>query len=404
MSSIVCLGSFSVVMMFPYNSLICSEILSTSMQTFVQLGISLGLISLVRYTEIDYSTYLEQVSLFLGGETDYFNIQGPTGPVVYPAGFIYVFSLFKILCGDSIRMAQVVFALLQAYTVHLVSGLYTSTNQSHLIPFLMLSKRIHSIFVLRLFNDPIAVLLMFVCIKLMVDRRFVVASVFYSLALSVKMNILLFAPGMAFLYWTEIGVWNALYCGLIVVLVQVGLGLPFLLQAPGHYLERSFDFQRQFLYKWTVNWRFITQDIFLSSWFSKILLFLHLVFLLLLLRQWARPYGGINNALARGWRFKRLRPTPLDPKEVLFVLFSSNFVGIVFARSLHYQFYSWYFYTLPFLLQCTKYHILVQLLLFIGIEYCWNVYPSTIQSSGLLFVCHLLTLLGILRTNLFQKT
>ena len=39
--------------------------------------------------------------------------------------------------------------------------------------------------------------------------------------------------------------------------------------------------------------------------------------------------------------------------DMLLMLFSSNLVGMVFARSLHYQFYVWYFYSLPFLLWTT---------------------------------------------------
>ena len=39
--------------------------------------------------------------------------------------------------------------------------------------------------------------------------------------------------------------------------------------------------------------------------------------------------------------------------DVLLMLFSSNLVGMAFARSLHYQFYVWYFYSLPFLLWTT---------------------------------------------------
>ena len=38
---------------------------------------------------------------------------------------------------------------------------------------------------------------------------------------------------------------------------------------------------------------------------------------------------------------------------MLLMLFTSNLVGMAFARSLHYQFYVWYFYSLPFLLWTT---------------------------------------------------
>ena len=37
---------------------------------------------------------MQEVSGYLQGETNYLNLKGDTGPLVYPAGFLYIFSGF----------------------------------------------------------------------------------------------------------------------------------------------------------------------------------------------------------------------------------------------------------------------------------------------------------------------
>ena len=41
--------------------------------------------------------------------------------------------------------------------------------------------------------------------------------------------------------------------------------------------------------------------------------------------------------------------------EIPLILFTANFIGVCFSRSLHYQFYVWYFHSLPLLLWFTPY-------------------------------------------------
>lgn len=66
--------------------------------------------------------------------------------------------------------------------------------------------------------------------------------------------------------------------------------------------------------------------------------------------------------------------------EVATILFTSNLVGILFARSLHYQFQSWYFHQLPLLVALGR-SPLAGALLLAPIAYGWATYPSTTGSS-----------------------
>lgn len=50
---------------------------------------------------------MEQVEGFLGGQLDYKNLRGGTGPLVYPAGFVYLFAGIRWLTNGAIFPAQV---------------------------------------------------------------------------------------------------------------------------------------------------------------------------------------------------------------------------------------------------------------------------------------------------------
>eukprot|EP00804_Cyclotella_cryptica_P010422 CCRYP_018157-RA/>CCRYP_018157-RA protein AED:0.32 eAED:0.32 QI:0/0/0/1/1/1/2/0/188 len=152
---------------------------------------------------------MQEVSAYQNGERDYVNIRGDTGPLVYPAGFLYLYSWLKSLASDAaaavwrasmesgedflgldgstspiaIRKIQWVFvvmylvnsAVVMALYQRVLSGMRQRQQQrddqnlqfSALVwawciamDITFLSKRIHSIFVLRLFNDAPAMLLL----------------------------------------------------------------------------------------------------------------------------------------------------------------------------------------------------------------------------------------------------
>ncbi|KAL3782027.1 hypothetical protein HJC23_003690 [Cyclotella cryptica] len=107
-----------------------------------------------------------------------------------------------------------------------------------------LSKRIHSIFVLRLFNDAPAMLLLNLSMYLVACcDAWALGRVVFSLAGSIKMNIV--------------------------------LGWPFLSTYPVSYIKEAVEFDRVFFFKWTVNWKFLPEELFVSTMWALVLLSCH---------------------------------------------------------------------------------------------------------------------------------
>ncbi|KAJ1959925.1 dolichyl-P-Man:Man(5)GlcNAc(2)-PP-dolichol alpha-1,3-mannosyltransferase [Dispira parvispora] len=182
-----------------------------------------------------------QVKQILNGERQYDRIEGPTGPIVYPAGFVYLFSAFYYLTnGGDIFQGQILFAGVYVISLAVVMTLYIRCKlPPYSLVLLCLSKRTHSIFVLRMFNDPVAMLGVYIMTWCLTKQRWTAAAVWFSLALSVKMNVLLFAPGLAFLLVSALGWIPAIRLGLLAGALQVILGLPFLLTYPYEYHSGS---------------------------------------------------------------------------------------------------------------------------------------------------------------------
>lgn len=370
----------------------------------MELLVNLFIIHRVRYTEIDWKAYMQEVEGVINGTLDYSELRGDTGPLVYPAGFVYIFSFLYLITdrGNNILIAQYVYAFLYLFTLYLLYKIYFVSKKVPpyaLILCCCISYRVHSIYVLRLFNDPIAICLFYLSLNLFLSGKWTLGSVFYSLAVSVKMNILLYAPALFLSYLVLLGLKRTIQQLSVCAFVQLLLGLPFLLNNPYSYIRQSFDLGRVFFYKWTVNWRFVPEDVFLNHYFHLLLVIVHLsllCFFSIPMYKYIKSYAALKEIE------KDVKPQ-LQRNEIvnmgsinqLFLLpfFLCNFIGIICSRSLHYQFYVWYYHTLPFLLWSTSFSNKMRLLLLGLIELCWNTYPSTNLSSICLFLCHF-TILG----------
>ncbi|KAI0511759.1 hypothetical protein KFK09_012391 [Dendrobium nobile] len=369
------------------------------------------IIYFVPYTKIDWDAYMSQVDGFLGGERDYSNLKGDTGPLVYPAGFLYVYSAIKFLTGGQVLPAQILFGILYIVNLGIVFLIYQSIDVLPWWAFVLLclSKRVHSIFMLRLFNDCVAMTMLHAAMLLLLYQKWHSALIIFSAAVSVKMNVLLFAPPLLLLMLKALSVKGILSCLLSAALVQVVLGLPFLLLYPKAYISRAFNLGRVFIHFWSVNFKFVPEEIFISKELASALLVIHLTLLLIFAHyKWCKYEGGLFNLLCSRLcdAIKKLVHIQqflycesiihvLRKEHIVAVMFVGNFIGIICARSLHYQFYSWYFFSLPFLLWKTPFPTIIRLLLFAGVEFCWNIYPSTSFSSLILLFLHLSILWGL---------
>ena len=83
-------------------------------------------------TEIDWVAYMEQVAQFVNGERDYTQIKGGTGPLVYPAAHVYMYTgLYYITDhGKNILLAQKLFGVLYMATLALVMLCYWKAKVS----------------------------------------------------------------------------------------------------------------------------------------------------------------------------------------------------------------------------------------------------------------------------------
>eukprot|EP01048_Picozoa_sp_COSAG05_P019348 COSAG05_NODE_3007_length_2419_cov_2.225000_1_plen_300_part_00 len=209
------------------------------------------------------------------------------------------------------------------------------------------------------------------------------------------MNIILFAPALFVLLAVETGAsgaaWRIIMCGAI----QITLGLPFLLADAKGYLGASFNLSRVFKHKWSVNFRWVPctplppeaegllvdcDGPFTSKVFGLGLLSLMVVMLTSFGHaRWCCDRGGLWATISGSVRGRAARG--FSAEETVTMLFMSNLIGVACARSLHFQFYVWYYHSLPWLLwHGTRLPTLARLLLLGTIELCWN--PWVGESSS----------------------
>lgn len=386
----------------------------------------------IPYTEIDYSTYMQQISQIERGELNYSKISGDTGPIVYPAGYVFIYSFMKQLTNGMANLyaGQEAFRLVYLMTLALTFLIFIQmkgTKKVKPIVFylLVISKRLHSIYVLRLFNDCFTTFFMLLTILLLqtsaklkkrsyeeksiTDRNdmglysnliTLLSVYFYVFGLSVKMNALLYLPGLLIVLYflNDENLLKTLGMIIFGLLSFIVINLQFLGTGKDireAFIENAFNFSRKFMYVWSVNWKFLDEKTFLSDEFHKLLLLLHIIVLLLFIfREWiSQNFTGksLRKLIIQDGLFNFYSNSMNQGNSIIFsdnsayyiakILMMSNIIGVLFARSLHYQFLSWYQHSLSFLVFDSVPGAIYGVPLLLAHEWAWNIYPSTPVSS-----------------------
>ena len=164
------------------------------------------------------------------------------------------------------------FAAAYVATHALVFAVYARARPAGMPPWvavlLCASKRLHSLYALRLFNDFWAILLLYAAVLAFSHRRWAAGCALYSLGAGVKANLLLSAPALLLLLLKAGGPRFAASRVALCAAIQLALGWPFLRANPRAYIIGAFGGFGDLKHKWTVNWKFLPPELFLSKGFA----------------------------------------------------------------------------------------------------------------------------------------
>ena len=323
-----------------------------------------ALIILVEYPfGYDYVSYMEQAKLFVDGERNLTSIEAENGKAYYPASHLYTFSVFYKLTGilDHYKYAQILLLF-----IHLVMNFVTvkiykecfkdAPRDWWLLAVWALNTRLVENWARGLFAESFNVTLTYIAIYLFQKQQQFAGIIFIGLALTYKMNVLLYIPAVYYLTSLSRNIYVGTFYLAIIVSMSFIFAIPFLTEYRDDYMKTAFNFSRKFsihssvLYYWL-----IPKPIFNSSIFGAFLLSGHIGGLIYVLFTRWLPLLDENkkfNFVKILKRFFRINPSYREhhPYFVAEVFFVCNYMGTAFSRTLHQQFIIWFWYSIPILL------------------------------------------------------
>ena len=129
-----------------------------------------------------------------------------------------------------------------------------SLHQCLFIALLACSRRVHSIFILRCFNDCFAVTFTYLAVYFLMRSKILLSLVMFSIGISIKMSAILYLPAVLLNLNYHFGLIKTVLSMVFLVIMQVLIGLEWILYDWRAYVGKAFEFDRVFMFKWSVNW------------------------------------------------------------------------------------------------------------------------------------------------------
>lgn len=126
------------------------------------------------------------------------------------------------------------------------------------------------------------------------------------------------------------------------------------------------------------------------------LMVLHISLLAIFFGIWVNPSGSNMVRFLQDTLQGRQKTVPLSKSFTMTVMLSSLAIGLLCARSLHYQFFAYLAWATPFLLWRAGIHPVLIYAIWALQEWAWNVFPSTNASSTVVVLSLAVQVFGVL--------
>jgi alpha-1,3-mannosyltransferase len=125
------------------------------------------------------------------------------------------------------------------------------------------------------------------------------------------------------------------------------------------------------------------------------LILLHISLLVIFVGTWLKPSGVNMFRFLQNILQGRQQTAPLSNSLIMTVMLSSLAIGLLCARSLHYQFFAYLAWATPFLLWRAGLHPVLIYVVWALQEWAWNVFPSTNASSAVVVMSLAVQVFGV---------